>query len=54
MLILNAAFLVDRDQVTELDAQVQRLSEIQDRRLAFRYAGPSGVQLRHCLPGPGG
>src|ERR671939_979520 len=40
MMLLNAAFLVDRSQEQAFDAQVQALSEAQAGRLIFQYAGP--------------
>jgi len=40
MMILNASFLVDRDRIEDVDAQVQRLGEIHAERLIFRYVGP--------------
>lgn len=40
MMIVNASFLVDRDQIEAFDAQVQRLGELHAERLVFRYVGP--------------
>jgi len=39
-MILNAAFLIDRDQVKAFDAEVQRLGELHADRLVFQYVGP--------------
>jgi Gas vesicle synthesis protein GvpL/GvpF len=40
MMLLNAAFLVNRSQEPAFDAQVQALGEVQVGRLIFRYVGP--------------
>jgi hypothetical protein len=40
MMILNAAFLVDRDQIAAFDATVQAIGQAQVERLIFRYMGP--------------
>jgi len=40
MMILNASFLVERDQVRVFDARVQRLGELHAERLVFQYVGP--------------
>jgi hypothetical protein len=40
MMLLNAAFLVDRRQEPAFDAQVQALGEAQAGRLIVRYVGP--------------
>ena len=40
MMILNAAFLVDRTRVEAFDAAVQAVGEDQAERLIFRYVGP--------------
>ena len=40
MMLLNAAFLVDRSREPAFDAQVQALREAQAERLIFQYAGP--------------
>jgi hypothetical protein len=40
MMILSAAFLVDRDQLETFDAQVDALGRAQSGRLIFRYVGP--------------
>src|SRR3989440_16351 len=40
MMLLNAAFLVDRSQEPAFDAKVQALGETQAGRLIFRYVGP--------------
>jgi hypothetical protein len=40
MMIVNASFLVDRDQVRVFDARVQRLGEVHADRLVFQYMGP--------------
>jgi len=40
MMVLNASFLVDRDQIEAFDAHVRRLGEIHAERLVFHYAGP--------------
>jgi hypothetical protein len=40
MMILNAAFLVDKDRVQAFDAKVQALGEVQAERLLFQYVGP--------------
>jgi hypothetical protein len=40
MMLLNAAFLVDRSQEQAFDAAVQALSEAQAGRLIFQYVGP--------------
>jgi hypothetical protein len=40
MMLLNAAFLVDKSQEQAFDAQVQALGEDQDGRLIFQYVGP--------------
>ena len=40
MMLLNAAFLVDRSQEQAFDAQVQALGAAQAGRLIFQYVGP--------------
>src|SRR5919199_5210269 len=40
MMLLNAAFLVDRSQEQAFDAQVQALGAAQAGRLVFQYVGP--------------
>jgi hypothetical protein len=40
MMLLNAAFLVDKSQEQAFDAQVQALGEAQAGRLIFQYVGP--------------
>lgn len=40
MMILNASFLVERDDVRAFDARVQRLGEVNADRLVFQYVGP--------------
>ncbi len=40
MMILNAAFLVDKSQEQAFDAEVQAIGEGQADRLIFRYVGP--------------
>jgi hypothetical protein len=40
MMLLNAAFLVDRSQEQAFDAQVQAFREAEAGRLIFQYAGP--------------
>jgi Gas vesicle synthesis protein GvpL/GvpF len=40
MMLLNAAFLVDRSQEQAFDARVQALSETQAGRQIFQYVGP--------------
>jgi hypothetical protein len=40
MMILNASFLVDRDDVRAFDARVQRLAEVHADRIIFQYVGP--------------
>ncbi len=40
MMILNAAFLVDKAQIQAFDAAVQSLDEAHAGRLIFRYVGP--------------
>jgi len=40
MMILNAAFLVDKARVPEFDAKVQALDAAQAGRVIFRYVGP--------------
>jgi len=40
LMILNAAFLVDKDQVQTFDAQVRQLGELHVDRLKFQYVGP--------------
>lgn len=40
MMVLNAAFLVDRSRESAFDAQVQALVEARAERLIFRYIGP--------------
>lgn len=40
MMVLNASFLVDRDQVQAFDSRVQRLGEVHADRLVFQYVGP--------------
>jgi hypothetical protein len=40
MMLLNAAFLVDKSQEQAFDAQVQALSEAQAGRQIFQYVGP--------------
>ena len=40
MMILNAAFLVDKAREQAFDAEVQALHEAQAERLVFRYVGP--------------
>jgi len=40
MMILNASFLVDREDVKLFDARVQRLGEVHADRLVFQYVGP--------------
>jgi hypothetical protein len=40
LMILNAAFLVDRQREPEFDAAVQELGEAESERLTFRYVGP--------------
>jgi len=40
MMIVNASFLVDRDQIDAFDAEVQRLGEVHAERLVFQYVGP--------------
>lgn len=39
-MILNAAFLVERDKQTEFDHAVQEIAHRYDRRLRFNYTGP--------------
>ncbi|HLI52189.1 MAG TPA: GvpL/GvpF family gas vesicle protein [Thermomicrobiaceae bacterium] len=50
MMLLNAAFLVDRAREPAFDARVRELAESQAERLIFRYIGPlppySFVNLR--------
>jgi signal transduction histidine kinase len=40
MMLLNAAFLVDKSQEQAFDAKVQALGEAQAGRLIFQYVGP--------------
>jgi hypothetical protein len=40
MMVLNASFLVDRDQVPVFDSRLQRLGEVHADRLVFQYVGP--------------
>ena len=40
MMLLNAAFLVDKSQEQAFDARVQALGEAQAGRQIFRYLGP--------------
>jgi len=40
MMILNASFLVDKDQITAFDRQMQWLGELHAERLTFQYVGP--------------
>jgi len=40
MMIVNASFLVDRDQIQAFDTEVQRLGELHAERLTFKYVGP--------------
>lgn len=40
MMVLNAAFLVDRSREAEFDNEVQALAGSQAERLIFRYIGP--------------
>jgi hypothetical protein len=40
MMLLNAAFLVDKTQEQAFDAQVQTLGAAQAGRLIFQYVGP--------------
>jgi Gas vesicle synthesis protein GvpL/GvpF len=40
MMILNAAFLVDKDQEPAFDARVSAMGEAQAGRLVFQYVGP--------------
>jgi hypothetical protein len=40
MMLLNAAFLVDRSREQAFDAQVQALGEAEAGRLIFQYVGP--------------
>ncbi|NVB79680.1 MAG: GvpL/GvpF family gas vesicle protein [Kofleriaceae bacterium] len=50
MMVLNAAFLVDRSRLQEFDERVRTLGERETGRLVFRYVGPlppySFVDLR--------
>jgi hypothetical protein len=39
-MVLNAALLVEKDRVTELDDRVQRLGAAEADRLRFQYVGP--------------
>ena len=39
-MILNAAFLVDRDKATQLDERVQELAQKYEGRLRFLFTGP--------------
>lgn len=40
MMILNASFLVQAEQIQEFDVRVQQLGEIHADRLLFQYVGP--------------
>jgi hypothetical protein len=40
MMLLNAAFLVDKSQEQAFDARVQALGEAQAGRQIFQYVGP--------------
>jgi hypothetical protein len=40
MMLLNAAFLVDKTRIEEFDATVQDLGEAQAGRMIFQYVGP--------------
>ena len=40
MMLLNAAFLVDRSQEPAFDARVHGLAQAQAGRLIFQYVGP--------------
>lgn len=40
MMVLNASFLVDKDQVGAFDAQVQQIGALHAERLVFQYVGP--------------
>ncbi|MBV8084256.1 MAG: GvpL/GvpF family gas vesicle protein [Chloroflexi bacterium] len=39
-MILNAAFLVERDKANEFDTKVQEIARKYEGKLAFRYTGP--------------
>jgi hypothetical protein len=39
-MILNAAFLVEREKAEEFDARVQDIAKKYEGRLSFRYTGP--------------
>lgn len=39
-MILNAAFLVDRDKANEFDERVQEIAKKHEGKLTFRYTGP--------------
>ena len=39
-MILNAAFLVEREKASEFDAKVQEIARKHEGKLAFRYTGP--------------
>ena len=39
-MLLNAAFLVDKDKIAEMDDKVGQVSQSQSDRMIFRYVGP--------------
>src|SRR5438445_4513344 len=39
-MIMNAAFLVERDRETEFDAVVNKIAKKYGKRLKFKYTGP--------------
>jgi hypothetical protein len=39
-MIMNAAFLVERDRATTFDQKVQEIAQEYEGKLSFRYTGP--------------